>query len=166
MDHSVLFEEIQASGKKSLRDFCNGMALILLLALVFNLISRKGDISWYTGVLGIGLLATIIFARVVYTRLITQVRTDGIYVRFPPFQPSFDRYEWETILDVYTRHFEALQEYGGWGVRHSLSGKAYIVSGNTGVQVVLKNKKRVLIGTQNPDALTQVLEGLKKTRAL
>ena len=54
-------------------------------------------------------------------------------------------------------------EYGGWGVRYSLTGKgrAFNVSGNIGLQLEFINGEKVLIGTQVSDKMRDVLEQIK-----
>jgi hypothetical protein len=83
-------------------------------------------------------------------RLITEVRTDGIYIRFFPFHFSFLRFGFDSINACETRTYSPIGEYGGWGIRYGWNGKAYNVSGNQGIQLELNNGKRILIGTQQP----------------
>ena len=92
-------------------------------------------------------------------RLVTQIKEDGIYVRFFPFHMSFKHYEWETLTKVYLRKYSALREFGGWGIRYGLSnaGTAYNVSGNQGLQLEFTTGKKLLIGTNKTDELTKAL---------
>jgi len=83
-------------------------------------------------------------------RLITEVRTDGIYIRFFPFHLSFLRFAFDSIKFYEARTYSPIRKYGGWGIRYGWNGKAYNVSGNQGVQLELNNGKRILIGTQHP----------------
>lgn len=96
------------------------------------------------------------------TKMVTQVRKDGIYVRFPPFQPSFTRFSWDMIRDIYLRKYNALSEYSGWGIKTGPKGKAYTVSGDAGIQIVLRDNTKILIGTQRPDEIAEILINLKK----
>jgi len=59
------------------------------------------------------------------------------------------------ITSAEPREYSALAEYGGWGIHFSLSGRgwAYNVRGNSGVQLVFRNGKQLLIGTEQPDEL-------------
>jgi len=59
---------------------------------------------------------------------------------------------------VFVRKYSPLFEYGGWGLRWSLNGKAVNVRGNMGIQVVLKNGSRILIGTSNPEDAKMALD--------
>ncbi len=96
-------------------------------------------------------------------RLDTQVRPDGIYVRFFPFRLSFRRYGREQITRAYIRDYSPIAEYGGWGIRYGLfsgKGRALNVSGNKGLQLELEDGSKLLIGTQEPAQLEVVLRQL------
>ena len=84
-------------------------------------------------------------------RLITEVHRDGIHIRFFPFHRKFKIFHYAEIDNYAAREYKPIREYGGWGIRYSLGGMAYNVYGNKGVQLILKNKKKILIGTQKPE---------------
>lgn len=85
-------------------------------------------------------------------RLNTEVREDGIYARFVPFHLRWRRFAFSDLKTIEARKYSPIMDYGGWGIRWSFAGTAYNVKGNMGIQLVLNNGKRVLIGTQQPDA--------------
>jgi hypothetical protein len=60
------------------------------------------------------------------------------------------------------RTYRPVWEYGGWGVRFGLRGRAYSVSGNRGVQLELVNRKRILIGSRRPEELALAIQEGKK----
>ena len=91
-------------------------------------------------------------------RLITEVRQDGLYVRFYPFHLSFRRYPYENISSYKVREYSPLKEYGGWGIRYGMKGMAYNVSGNRGVQLEFETGKRLLIGSQRPEELVSQIQ--------
>jgi hypothetical protein len=94
-------------------------------------------------------------------KLQTEVRPDGIYVRFLPFHIHFKRFAAEDLSEHYARQYKPIWEYGGWGIRFSLRyGKAYNVSGNKGVQLVFKSGKKLLIGSQKPDELEAAIRAI------
>lgn len=157
MNTPLLFEEIQGSSKKGTRDFCKAMAIIFAISLLVNLILQKGAISKMTIGLFTGIVVFIGLLVLLNVKMVTQIKMDGIYVRYAPFQPSFSYYSWESISEVYIREYNALLEYGGWGIRIGFRGKAYIASGNTGLQIIFKDDSKVLIGTRQPDAIANVL---------
>ncbi|OJX55674.1 MAG: hypothetical protein BGO88_01795 [Flavobacterium sp. 38-13] len=95
-------------------------------------------------------------------RLETIIRKDGIYVRFFPFHLKFRHYAWETLTKCYVRQYAPIAEYGGWGLRYGFmgKGKALNVSGNKGLQLEFTDNKKLLIGTNKPDELTEILKKL------
>lgn len=98
---------------------------------------------------------------VLYQRLETQIRDDGIYVRFFPHQKQYIHLAWEEISKLYVRQYRP-QEYGGWGFKYRLYKKALNVSGDMGLQIEFTNGKKLLIGTQKPDELTELLNKMGK----
>jgi len=92
-------------------------------------------------------------------KLETEIRKEGIYFRFKPFHRKFKFYPWDNISKYYVRKYRPILEYGGWGIRIGPGkyGKAYNVRGNMGLQLELKNGKRILIGTQKPEELERAL---------
>jgi hypothetical protein len=105
---------------------------------------------------GLVILITFLFTSF---RLDTQIKTDGIYVRFFPFHIRFKKYTWHSLTKCYVRHYSAITEYGGWGLRVGLFGKggALNISGDKGLQLEFRNKKKLLIGTNKPTELTETL---------
>jgi len=106
---------------------------------------------------GLTLLLTILFIGI---RLDTQIRKDGIYVRFFPFHLKFRQYTWDKISKAFVRQYSPIMEYGGWGLRVGLFGKgrAFNVSGDQGLQLEFSDKKKLLIGTNKPEELSKMLD--------
>ncbi len=113
---------------------------------------------------GLSILLTILFLNF---RLETQIKEDGIYVRFFPFHLSFRYYSWDTIAQAYVREYSPIKEYGGWGLRSGAFGKgnAYNVSGNQGLQLEFTNGRKLLIGTNKPQELTALLTNLGQLKS-
>jgi hypothetical protein len=162
MSRSILFEEVQAGGKKSFTDFFKITGAVFLAALAFHFIHRKGKIDDWATILFICFVLCILIAVVTSMRMVTQIRDDGIYVKFPPFQPAYSRFVWEDIQDIEVRKFNALAEYNGWGIKYGVSGKGYVVAGDTGIQLTLRDQTRVLISTQRPEEVITVLRSLNR----
>lgn len=93
-------------------------------------------------------------------KLETHISDRGIDVRFFPIQLKFRHYSWEALDQVYIREYSPISEYGGWGMRYSLSGKgrALNISGKTGLQLVFKDGRKLLIGTKKAFEIEQLLE--------
>jgi hypothetical protein len=84
-------------------------------------------------------------------RLETDVNAERLQVRMPPLVRR--EFRATDIAGFETRTYRPIREYGGWGIRGWGSNRAYNISGNQGLQLVLKDGRRVLIGTQRPDEL-------------
>ena len=107
-------------------------------------------IFWF--IFGIGLPALLFFSQ-----LITEVRDDGIYIRFSPFHRAFRRIAFTEVKQCKVRTYHPIREYGGWGIRVRCQGKAYNVSGDRGVQIELLNGNRLLIGSQRAEELWRAI---------
>jgi hypothetical protein len=96
-------------------------------------------------------------------RLTTEVRDDGIYIRFHPFHRGFRGFLWEDIESIEACTYRPILEYGGWGIRSGSTGTAYNVSGNKGLQLDLGfgPSGRVLIGSQRPGELAVAVESAR-----
>jgi hypothetical protein len=86
-------------------------------------------------------------------RLITEVRDDGIYVKFSPFHFNWVIFSFDDIDAWEVQTYNPLKDFGGWGIRYGWKGKAYNVHGNRGVLLSFKDGKSVLIGSQRADEL-------------
>lgn len=98
--------------------------------------------------------------RFLFFRLVTEVRDDGIYLRFVPIHRSFRWIPFDEIetADVAT---DDLSTYGGWhwGLRRTLGGNGvYGLHGDDGVELMLSDQRRVFIGSQNAATLEAAIE--------
>ncbi|MBC7246268.1 MAG: hypothetical protein H5T73_00610 [Actinobacteria bacterium] len=91
-------------------------------------------------------------------RLVVEVRDDGIHYRYHPFHLRFHRIGVEEIEEAEARTYRPVLEYGGWGIRYGRKGKAYNVSGNRGVQLRLRDGRRVLFGSQRAEEFASALQ--------
>lgn len=145
-----------------------GLCLLFIFGCVQQLIF---GISFGDNPMGdVGLLVTsilfILFSMLMLfgVKLHTYVNDEGIFIKYIPFQFRYKSYEWNAIDTWYIRKYSPIREYGGWGVRVGMNATtAYTVSGNRGLQLVLKNGKKVLIGTRRSDELEKALMELGKT---
>jgi len=99
-------------------------------------------------------LLTIFFG---ILRLETQIKKDGISIRFFPFHLTFRHYNWNIISKSFVRQYRPIKEYGGWGLRGLGKDKALNVSGDKGLQLEFTDHRKLLIGTNRPDEITETL---------
>ena len=97
-------------------------------------------------------------------KLITEVRSDGLYIRFFPPHLSFRRIPLEDLAGFGARTYRPIREYGGWGIRFGRRGRAYNVSGNRGVRIDYANGRHILIGSQRADELADAIAKVVETR--
>lgn len=92
-------------------------------------------------------------------KLTTLINKEGIYFQLFPLHFKIQYVNWSDIATIEVRKYKPMKEYGGWGYRYSFNnGKAYNISGNMGLQLVLKNGDKILIGTQKKEELLAFLE--------
>lgn len=91
-------------------------------------------------------------------RLITVIDTKGMSVRFFPIYINEKKILWEEIENIYVKTYQPIKEFGGWGIRISYkNGMAFSTKGKYGIQIVLKNGKKILIGTQKPHEAQDII---------
>ena len=101
------------------------------------------------------------------SHLRTEVRNDGVQLRFFPFHVRGKHWRFDEIAEVYARDYSPIREYGGWGIRFGIRGNgwAYNPRGSRGVQLVLRSGRRILIGSQSPERLAMAIrEGVERAR--
>lgn len=134
-----------------------GAAIILILKLGSD--AFEGNDTGFV----IAFLASLIgpvlsLAFFLFMRLDTKVDNEGVHYRFAPFHRKLKLLRWDEIKEAYVRSYKPIMEYGGWGMRYGRHGRAYNVAGKTGLQLVLTNGKKILIGTQDEMNLGRVME--------
>ena len=165
MENEILFSEQQRFKQWWVWLILLGVNGLLLFGVYKQIIGRQpyGDNPMSdTGLLittGIIILSTLSFY---WLRLDTQIKMDGIYVRFIPFRLSFRHYSWEQIQKAYVRQYQPILEYGGWGIRGFGRNRALNVSGNQGLQLQFTDDKKLLIGTNKPVEINEILVKLGK----
>jgi len=89
-------------------------------------------------------------------KLISEVKQASIHIRYWPF---VDRDILFTDIERYqARTYNAIKEYGGWGVRKWSDSKvAYNISGNEGVELILKDGCLVMIGSQQAESFAHAI---------
>ena len=163
METEILFEETQEFSKTGSQIITKVTSVLLLIASLLILFSNSENkvvtsIALFVGSIISGGIS-FIFTK---AKLIMQIRTDGIYVAFPPLRNSFTICYWENIDKLFIREYDPIGEYGGWGVKGMGNNLAYNVSGNIGVQIVLSNDAKLLIGTNQAEEIARILRRLGK----
>ncbi len=167
------FEESQQFRSKSLWIFL-GIIFLFLIGLWGYIFIRQIVLDKTVGPKPASDLGIIFTTILVYSisvgivwlflkaRLTTLITSEGIWIRYVPFRNRKRFIPWNQIQDAYVRKYEPIKEFGGWGYRFGFKGGVvYNVSGRWGLQIVLKNGKKILIGTQKPEELKKIIQELK-----
>lgn len=114
-----------------------------------------------------GLLAILASVLLIFIfKLTTRIDEKGIHYKFFPFHLKLKVINWNDISKAYVRTYDPIGEYGGWGLKGGLfwnksKGKCINVSGDIGIQLELKNGKKLLVGTKKENEAKSVLETYK-----
>jgi hypothetical protein len=121
----------------------------------------------------IGLIFTVCFTFAIWggilfllerSKLITNINHNEIRLRFPPLFSKEKIITMDVIKKMEVRKYNPILEFGGWGIRYGIKGKAYNVKGNMGLQLYFKNGKRLLIGTQKPEQVKWAISKMNSER--
>jgi len=151
--------------------------LYLLLSvdavIVFSLVFLSNDApsaaeikaAYYLPIIAVFLPFLLVFL-INKTRFKFRIDENGVSYSYRPFIRK-KQISWTQIERAYLRRYDALGEYGGWGMRHRLwfkrKDKAYIFNDkNIGLQLEMKAAQKVLFSTNNEAELQLFLINLKR----
>lgn len=107
----------------------------------------------------IGLGFPLFFYRMTMT---TVVQPGELQVRFWPFILRPERIPLHTLRNYERITYKPIRDYGGWGIRWGMKGKAYNMSGNEGVLLHFYNQESLLIGSQKAGELFEAIRMAKE----
>jgi len=159
--NTIYYSEVQKVSNKWIWLLFATMSVIFICSFSEQIIYRHPIGSFTTpdwALALIGLIPLLILYFINTIKLVFQINEEGISYRFYPFHASFKLIKWEEIATISIRKYNAIMEYGGWGIRTFSFRKniAYSISGSFGLQIELKKGKKILIGTQNPEELKKL----------
>jgi len=158
----VLFEEAQAMRVVWMKILIVVIAAFLWFGMIQQVVFNKPfgsnpapDAALVILWVLIGIFLPVFF----YTlRLYTAVYSDRIELRFTPLPIYRREINIDEIVSFQSRVYKPIKEYGGWGIRIGFRKRAVSMSGNRGVELVLKNGKKFMIGSQRPDELYDAIQ--------
>jgi len=142
--------------------------VVQLIPLFVNLMKlykfgllEKPEIMFST--LGSSVLILIVSLLLIYSiKLETRITEQGVYVRMFPLGFSFKFYPFSNMLAYYVRKYHPVREYGGWGYKGRHNNRSLSIRGDRGLQLEFPNGNKLLIGTQKPQEIIEMLKSLKK----
>ena len=131
--------------------------LVLTIYMAYLLI-KNYETSAFIGILVGTLISLLILLLFLIANLITEIDSEGIRIKYIPFHFKYLNYNWNEIESCKIRKYSSISEFGGWGIRYGFRKiKSYTVKGNQGIQLVLKNGKDILIGTQKRKEIEKLI---------
>lgn len=142
-----------------------GLAIVFIVAAIpivkdWDTISQ-GNFGEILNNLGGFLVIIFIFALFNSFKLKTRIDEKGVYYQYLPFHFSYRFIPWDAITKCYVRNYNAIFEYGGWGLKFSFrksKGKSFTVKGTVGLQLELHKGKKILIGTQKKEEIQRTID--------
>ena len=152
-DEGMVFEEVQPFDQLWI------WILLGVEFLVMMIIFLATGIPWWTIAMILGFMSTTT-ALMGSLKLYTRIDSEGIHYRMTPFHFKEKAIYWGEVDQIHVRKYSPIKEYGGWGIRYGgKNGRAFNVRGDVGIQIVKKDGKRILLGTQKPDEVSRQLAG-------
>lgn len=112
-------------------------------------------VSW----LAYFLLAAVTIFLFAILRMTTEVSPTDIHVWFGWYPIYHKRVATVSIQRLEVVNYRPIFDYGGWGIRIGRDGERVLnAKGNRGVRLELTDGSRLLIGSQQPEALARALE--------
>lgn len=131
---------------------------ILLGPILISLITDSKNVSNSYLVIS-GVIILLIYC----LQLRIKIDQKGLHYQFFPFHLKSYTIKYDQIEKVEALTYNPIFDYGGWGIRYRMKGRAYNVKGNQGVKVYLKNGKNILFGSQSCKEFENTLtQNLKK----
>jgi hypothetical protein len=109
-------------------------------------------------VIGWTVFLWVIYLRLITVRLATELRRDQLVIALRGLW-RLRRIPLGQIQSVETIAHDIERDYGGFGIRSTREGKAYVASGGRGVRLALPTGEKVVVGSQRPDELAAALRG-------
>lgn len=110
----------------------------------------NGDVIGWTAFL------CLIYLRLITVRLVTEVRKGELVIALRGLWRS-RHVALDRIRSVDTITYHGVRDYGGYGIRSTREGKAYIAGGSRGVRVTLDGGQKLVVGSERPDELAAAL---------
>ncbi len=169
----IFFHEVQRYTQRWLWLLLITTTLLATLPFAYGIYSQEvlgipwGNNPGSTGLLVFVLLLdsaimSVLLVLFIKMQLIVEIRNDGIWFRYPPLLYKWKMIAKEEIDRFEIRVYNPVFEFGGWGIKGSSRNKSFTVSGKTGLQLYLKNGKKVLFGTQKNQSIIYAMDILMK----
>jgi hypothetical protein len=108
------------------------------------------------GLIGLTIFLWLVYFRLITARLVTDVQPTRVSIGLRGLWPA-RHISLSDITNAKVVTFQPMRDFGGYGIRSSSKGKAYLAAGIRGVRLELKNGSAITIGSERPEELSQAL---------
>jgi hypothetical protein len=112
------------------------------------------------GLLFLAVLLVLVYVRLITVRLVTELRPKEITVGLRGLGRK-RKIPLNSVRTARAVEYDPIRDFGGYGIRSGLRGRAYIARGNRGVELELQDEHKVLIGSQDPARLVRQIAALR-----
>lgn len=138
-----------------------GVSTLVTLVLIGNALKDEEELFWKIYGVSIILIVAVVFGGLLIAKLQIYVDEDKIVYRFFPIYISWRDIQFDDIKHSSLATFDAVDEFGGWGVRKNKAGtRALIVKGNLGVKLDLKDRKPLILGMENEKIAQEFIDSI------
>ena len=109
-------------------------------------------------VVGWTVFVWLLYLRLITVRLLTEVRQGKLLIALRGLW-RLRRVPLDQIQAVETITHDIARDYGGFGIRSTRSGKAYVASGGRGVRITLASGEKLVVGSERPEELAAAIRG-------
>lgn len=111
------------------------------------------------------LVATAVYLRLITVRLVTRLRAREIEVRLKGLWKR-RRIPLDQVRSAVVADYDPIARFGGYGVRTTRRGTAFLAGGTGAVELVLENGRHIVIGSPDPAGLVRrILAQRKQVKA-
>lgn len=169
MKGRLLFEEVQTFKGTWKFYLIIGIAVATMFVTLFLFIQQVLDKPEKTTEVLFSVLFTwgsmaILLYIIFSARLEVKIDEGGLYYIFFPFIRSERSVKESEVKSIMVKRYRPL-EYGGHGlgVRRLGRKRGYTIAGRQGIEILFKNKKSILLGTQRPAEAEKAVAQLKES---
>lgn len=112
------------------------------------------------GLIFLSLLLTAVYLRLITVKLVTSVRQQELSVGLRGLWRR-RRIPLGDVRSARVVTYDAVADFGGYGIRSGSRGTAYIARGNRAAELVLSGGAKLLIGSQRPAELVQAITDVR-----
>ena len=133
------------------------VAMTLLAVLQIGLGQRWGKQPMSNaGVIGWAIFLWIVYLRLITVKLVTELKRGEIHIAMRGLWRS-RKVALSEVKSAQAVTFDAVRDWGGYGIRSTRRGTAYIAGGSEGVELEMVSGGVVLIGSRRSGELAEAI---------